>query len=106
MSKHMTENEFYALAYEPMTQERYERLCAEYGIEPEVRLARYVDPTYTWNEANTMVAKRIHQLRAGAKRREAQSNPATVAAVRTATLAAMAREQQALVEEAEIDRGN
>ncbi len=63
----MDKLEYFNLASEPMTQERYEMLCAQYGIEATDKIAMYINGDYDYATYGQTPQYRIYQLRAHAR---------------------------------------
>jgi hypothetical protein len=103
----MTNEEYTALSLEPMTQERYEALAAQYGFEAIVRVGEYRTGCYDYATYGKTPQYRIYQLRAIERLRERESaqTAADEARLRERQAASIAAYNAAVVEEYRHDRG-
>ena len=102
----MTHEEYVALQTEPMTQERYEMLCAKYGFEATSKIAVYMNGNYDYENYGAL-PNRIYQLRAvyRLREREAAQTAADEAKRRERQLAAIAAHNRATAEQEAHDSG-
>lgn len=104
----ITREEYAALASERMTQERYQVLCAQYGIEATDKIANYMNGDYDYATYGQRPQYRIYQLRAHQRYQErlAAQTAQDREAQRQREIAHLRRYEQAIIEEQEHDRGN
>jgi hypothetical protein len=103
----ITEQEYSALADAPMTQERYEALCAQYGIEVTDKIAVYANGDYDYPTYGQIPQYRIYQLRAHARYQERLAAQTTQdrEAQRQREIEALRQHERAILEEEEHDSG-
>jgi hypothetical protein len=103
----MTNEEYTALALEPMTQERYEALAAQYGFEAIARVGEYRTGYYDYATYGNTPQYRVYQLRAAERlrEREAAQTAADEARLRERQRASIAAYSAAVAEEAAHDSG-
>lgn len=103
----ISQQEYFALASEPMTKERYETLCTQYGIEATDKIAGYMNGDYDYATYGQKPEYRIRQLRAHARYQERLAAQTTqdLEAQRQREIEHLRRYEQALIEEQTHDSG-